>query len=72
MNSSKEKGNLVYIPSATYLSKMKEDGTAPKKIVCLKDPKYLLVHEESQSDLAVIMDGEIWHVDKRNVYEVNK
>ena len=37
MNSSKEKGNLVYIPSATYLSKMKEDGTAPKKIVCLKE-----------------------------------
>jgi len=68
----KKKGNLVYIPSATYLSKRKSENSAPKKVVCLEDPKYLLVHEENQSDIAVIMDGEIWYVDKRSVYEVKK
>ena len=68
----KKKGNLVYIPSATYLSKRKGESSTPKELVRLKDPKYLLVHEENQSDVAVIMDGEIWYVDKRNVYEVKK
>ena len=67
-----KKGNLVYIPSATYLSKRKNESSTPKKVVCLKDPKYLLVHEESQTAVAVIMDGEVWYVDKRNVYEVKR
>tara|TARA_R100000329_G_C7442224_1_gene155488 strand:+ start:75 stop:305 length:231 start_codon:yes stop_codon:yes gene_type:complete len=76
MKSLKQKGNLVYVPSETYLKKIKDDvapdHAAVHQVVCLQDPKYLLVHEEKQTYLSVIMDGEIWYVDKRKVYEVRK
>ncbi len=61
-------GDLVYIPSDTSLMRLKE-GT-PSKVIRLEKPKYLLVCEEKDSKLGVDFQGDVWYVEKRQVYNV--
>jgi|TARA_R110000824_G_scaffold70719_8_gene181296 hypothetical protein len=43
---------------------------SPKKVLSLPEPKYLLVKEEEENKLGVFMNGSIWYVDRRKVYNV--
>jgi len=62
-------GQLVYVPSLTSMIKYDLHGS-PKKVLSLSEPKYLLVKEEEENKLGVFMNGSIWYVDRRKVYNV--
>jgi hypothetical protein len=61
-------GNLVYIPSSTNLLKYAHDS--PIKVFCLQSPVSLLVLEEKDNKLGVLFEGEMWYVEKKEVYDV--
>jgi|TARA_Y100000034_G_scaffold108194_1_gene138377 hypothetical protein len=62
-------GELVYVPSSTSLVSYHANGN-PHRVLSLPEPKYLLVKEEKDNKLGVFLDGNIWYVDKRKVYDV--
>jgi len=62
-------GELVYVPSFTSLVSYSSPGIA-HQVLSLTEPKYLLVKEEKDDKLGVFLDGDVWYVDKRKVYDV--
>ncbi len=62
-------GDLVYIPSNTYLS---NTGDMNKTSFLLKteSPMALLVLEEDETNIRIIHNGQKWYVDRRDVYSV--
>ena len=66
---AKSIGELVYVPSSTSLVSYSPNGN-PRQVLSLPEPKYLLVKEEKDNKLGVFLDGNIWYVDKRKVYDV--
>jgi len=63
-------GELVYVPSFTSLVNYSSSGIA-HQVLSLTEPKYLLVKEEKDNKLGVFLDGDVWYVDKRKVYNVD-
>ena len=66
---SKYIGELVYIPSSTSMVTYSSSGS-PRQVFSLPEPKYLLVKEEKDNKLGVFLNGDVWYVDKRKVYDV--
>jgi hypothetical protein len=65
-------GELVYIPTHVRLYRYFDTarGLQIKDYVILEEPRHLLVVENSgEKDVGVHYNGEIWYVEKKNVYK---
>ena len=64
-------GDLVYIPSDTYLS---NTGDINKTSFLYKTeaPLALLVLEQNERNVRIMHNGQKWYVDRRDVYSVKE
>ena len=65
------KGDLVYVPSSTHLTRYKNEiSKVPIEILELEKPHYLLVREEKENQIGVFYEGKVWYIEKRKVRDV--
>ena len=68
--STKKRGDLVFVPADTSLFKFR-DTTIVKIKKTSKPAHVLLVQEANEKDWStVLFEGENWSVDARSVYEI--
>ena len=65
-------GDMVYIPSETYIYQSGGEDATTKRFEKLKQPQSLLVIGEGSSFFEVLMCGTPWRVKKRDVYGIKK
>ena len=65
-------GDMVYIPSETYVYQWNQDSSTAQRYQKLKKPKSLLVIGEDAGSYEILMFGASWHVSKKDVYEARK
>ena len=67
-NLNNQKGNLIYLPSATVLLNS-ENPTSAKK---LEEPGVFLVVSDNDSSYNIIYEGSQWLVNKRQAYKIEE
>jgi len=65
-------GDMVYIPSETYVYQWNQNNSTAQRYEKLKEPKSLLVIGEDSGSYEILMFGSSWYVSKRDVYEARK
>ena len=63
-------GDLVHVPSSATLTYKSEKRAM--SFMRLKGPQKLLIAESERKDrtIGVLYNGEIWYVDRRDVYSI--
>jgi len=64
-----KKGDLVYIPSQTFLSNQL-DVKKTSQLQKIEEPGIYLILEEGQGSYKIFYKGRDWFVSKKDVYEV--